>query len=214
MAPALVLIIMLVLGIALAGAVAVAALELREVAIMREDLRKALARAKLAERALSDLRIKRSRAVSQGNRTRAAVQAARRDVTTDQIRRDAASSNHRRKGPCPRSGKTTGSSMNGPRSPECAEAVRRWMLAQISERANVFYQGPMPAAGGGDAGHHFSISVPVADADSLLGLRSLSGPVLSPCVDVSVVLVVPSPRIETRGRWSRREVTVHVKGNA
>jgi hypothetical protein len=47
-----------------------------------------------------------------------------------------------------------------------------------------------------------------------LGLRSLSGPVLSPCVDVSVVLVVPSPRIETRGRWSRREVTVHVKGNA
>jgi hypothetical protein len=104
--------------------------------------------------------------------------------------------------------------MNGPRSPECAEAVRRWMLAQISDRANVFYQGPMPAAGGGDAGHHFAISVPVADADSLLGLRSLSGPVLSPCVDVSVVLVVPSTSIETRGRWSRREVTVHVKGNA
>jgi len=109
--------------------------------------------------------------------------------------------------------------MNGPRSPECAEAVRRWMLAQISERANVFYQGPMPAAGGGDAGHHFTISVPVADADSLLGLRSLSGPVLSPpglspCLDVSVVLVVPSPTIQTRGRWSRREVTVHVKGNA
>lgn len=90
MVPALVLIIMLVLGIALAGAVAVAALELREVAIMRQDLRKALARAKLAERTLSDLCIKRSRAVSQGNRTRAAVQAARRDATTDQIRRNAA----------------------------------------------------------------------------------------------------------------------------
>jgi hypothetical protein len=160
MAPVLVLIIMLVLGIALAGAVAVAALELREVAIMREDLRKALTRAKLAERALSDLRIKRSRDVSQGNRTRAAVQAARRDVATDQIQRDAALKQSPPQGPCPRSGKTTGSSMNGPRSPECAEAVRRWMLAQISERANVFYQGPMPAAGGGDAGHHFSISVP------------------------------------------------------
>jgi len=89
MAPVLALIIMLVLGIALAGAIAVAVLELREVAIMREDLRKALARAKLAESALSDLRIKRSRAVSQGNRTRAALQAARQDATTDQIRRDA-----------------------------------------------------------------------------------------------------------------------------
>jgi hypothetical protein len=90
MAPALALIVMLVLGIVSAGAIAIAVLELREVAILRQDLRKAQARAKLAERALSDLRIKRSRAVSKGNRTRAAVQAARRDATTDQIRRDAA----------------------------------------------------------------------------------------------------------------------------
>jgi hypothetical protein len=213
MAPALALIVMLVLGIVSAGAIAIAVLELREVAILRQDLRKAQARAKLAERALSDLRIKRSRAVSKATapappfRPRAGTPPPTRSGATPPSEIAAARA-------CPsnrpahriKHERTPLSRMCRGGAPLDARPDQRPRLGLLS--------GSVPAAGGGDAGHHFAISVPVADADSLLGLRSLSGPVLSPRVDVSVVLVVPSTSIDTRGRRARREVTVHVKGNA
>lgn len=51
----------------------------------RDEAKHAQARARLAEAALSDLRIRRSRAVSKGNRTRAEAKAARRRAMTDEI---------------------------------------------------------------------------------------------------------------------------------
>jgi hypothetical protein len=51
----------------------------------QDDRKHAQARARLAEAALADLRIRRSRAVSKGNRTRAEAKAARRRAMTDEI---------------------------------------------------------------------------------------------------------------------------------
>jgi hypothetical protein len=104
--------------------------------------------------------------------------------------------------------------MNDVRSEVCAQALTDWLSARIGGDARVFYRGPMRPAGGGDAGHHFCVSVPVADTDSLFRLRSLTGPILSSKVDAHVVLVVPVAAIETKGSRSWREVTVHVKAGS
>ncbi len=98
-----------------------------------------------------------------------------------------------------------------PQSPQAADAVRAWLICAIGGSVNVYGRGNVPAAGGAQAGHHFAVSVPIADQDSLYRLRSLRGPVLFNGGELEVVLVVPRSAIDHRGRWAHREVSVHVR---
>lgn len=98
-----------------------------------------------------------------------------------------------------------------PASAQAADAVRNWLICAIGGSVNVYLRGYVPPAGGAEAGHHFAVSVPVADQDSLYRLRSLRGPVLFCGGELDVVLVVPRSAIDHRGRWAHREVSVHVR---
>ena len=92
-----------------------------------------------------------------------------------------------------------------------AQVLRGWLESELGDAATVYHQGsadPLPMAA---AAERFSLSVPVADAVSLVWLTKKRGPVRRTAMVVLVLAVVTDGPLRSEGRSARRDVIVHYR---